>query len=127
MDGLSGVHTHMTNSMNTPIEALEHAYPVRLLRYSLRRHSGGRGKWRGGDGVIREIRFLTKAQVTLLSDRRRFPPYGLNGADAGARGVNVIIRKDGTQEQLPAKFTRWFETGDVLSILTPGGGGWGKI
>jgi len=126
MDGLSGVHTHMTNSMNTPIEALEHAYPVRLLRYSLRRHSGGRGKWRGGDGVIREIRFLTKAQVTLLSDRRRFPPYGLNGADAGARGVNVIIRKDGTQEQLPAKFTRWFETGDVLSILTPGGGGWGK-
>ena len=126
MDGLSGVHTHMTNSMNTPIEALEHAYPVRLLRYSLRRHSGGRGKWRGGDGVIREIRFLTRAQVTLLSDRRRFPPYGLNGADAGARGVNVIIRKDGTQEQLPAKFTRWFETGDVLSILTPGGGGWGK-
>ncbi|HSU87777.1 MAG TPA: hydantoinase B/oxoprolinase family protein, partial [Terriglobia bacterium] len=126
MDGLSGVHTHMTNSMNTPIEALEHAYPVRLLRYSLRRHSGGRGKWRGGDGVIREIRFLTRAQVTLLSDRRRFPPYGLNGADAGARGVNVIIRKDGTQEQLPAKFTRWFEAGDVLSILTPGGGGWGK-
>src|SRR3989442_2918558 len=77
MDGLSGVHTHMTNSMNTPIEALEHAYPVRLLRYSLRRHSGGRGKWRGGDGVIREIRFLTKAQVTLLSDRRKFGPYGL--------------------------------------------------
>jgi N-methylhydantoinase B len=126
MDGLSGVHTHMTNSLNTPIEALEHAYPVRLVRYSLRHHSGGRGKWRGGDGVIRAVRFLTKAHVTLLSDRRKFAPYGLHGAEAGAPGVNVIIRKDGTQERLPSKFTKWVEDGDVLSILTPGGGGWGK-
>jgi N-methylhydantoinase B len=126
MDGLSGVHTHMTNSMNTPIEALEHAYPIRLLRYSLRHQSGGRGHWRGGDGVIRTLRFLTKAQVTLLSDRRKFAPYGLHGAEAGAPGVNVIIRKDGTQERLPSKFTKWVEEGEVLSILTPGGGGWGK-
>ena len=126
MDGLSAVHTHMTNSMNTPIEALEHAYPVRLVRYSLRRHSGGRGMWRGGDGVTRALQFLTKAQVTLLSDRRKFAPYGLNGAEAGARGVNVIIRNDGTQERLPSKFAISVEKGDVLSIQTPGGGGWGK-
>ena len=126
MDGLSGVHTHMTNSMNTPVEALEHAYPVRLVRYSLRHQSGGAGKWRGGDGVIREMQFLTKAQVTLLSDRRKFAPYGLNGADAGAPGVNVIILKNGTEERLPSKFTKWVEDGDVLSIQTPGGGGWGK-
>src|SRR5204862_2663708 len=72
MDGLSGVHTHMTNSLNTPVEALEHAYPIRMLRYALRKRSGGRGKWRGGDGIVREVRFLTKAQVTLLSDRRKF-------------------------------------------------------
>ena len=126
MDGLSGVHTHMTNSLNTPVEALEHAYPVRLLRYSLRRHSGGRGKWRGGDGITREMLFLTRAQVTVLSDRRRFPPYGLNGATAGAPGVNLITRTNGATEQLPSKFTRWVERGDVLSIQTPGGGGWGK-
>src|SRR5881396_3769161 len=125
MDGLSGVHTHMTNSLNTPIEALEHAYPVRLLRYSLRHSSGGRGKWRGGDGVVRELRFLTRAQLTVLSERRKFAPYGLNGAEAGAPGVNLIARNDGKTEQLPSKFTRWVEEGDVLSIQTPGGGGWG--
>jgi N-methylhydantoinase B len=124
MDGLSGVHTHMTNSMNTPVEALEHAYPVRLVRYSLRHQSGGAGKWRGGDGVIREMQFLTKAQVTLLSDRRKFAPYGLNGGEAGAPGVNVL--RNGTEERLPSKFTKWVENGDVLSIQTPGGGGWGK-
>jgi N-methylhydantoinase B len=126
MDGLSGVHTHMTNSMNTPVEALEHAYPVRLLRYSLRRQSGGAGKWRGGDGVIREMQFLTKAQVTLLSERRKFAPYGLSGGTAGAAGANVLILRNGTEERLPSKFTRWVEEGDVLSIQTPGGGGWGK-
>src|SRR5216117_2055528 len=125
IDGLSGVHTHMTNSLNTPIEALEHAYPVRLVRYSLRRGSGGIGKWRGGDGVVRELRFLTRAQLTVLSERRKFAPYGLNGAGAGAPGVNLIARNDGKTEQLPSKFTRWVEEGDVLSIQTPGGGGWG--
>ena len=125
MDGLSGVHTHMTNSLNTPIEALEHAYPIRVARYSLRRGSGGRGKWRGGDGVIREVRFLTKAQVTLLSDRRKFGPYGLHGGEQGTRGLNVLTR-DGTREELPSKFTTWVGPGDVLSIETPGGGGWGE-
>ena len=125
MDGLSGVHTHMTNSLNTPIEALEHAYPVRLLRYSLRHNSGGRGKWRGGDGVVRELRFLARAQVTVLSERRKFAPYGLHGAEAGAPGINLITQNNGKAEQLPSKFTRWVEEGDVLSIQTPGGGGWG--
>ena len=126
MDGLSGVHTHMTNSMNTPVEALEVDYPVRVLRYSLRRQSGGHGRWRGGDGVIRELRFLTKAEVTLLSDRRKFAPYGLNGGDSGAPGVNVIIRQNGTVEHLPSKFTTHVQNGDVLSVQTPGGGGWGN-
>ena len=126
MDGLSAVHTHMTNSMNTPVEALEHAYPIRLTRYSLRQNSGGRGTWRGGDGVIRSLKFLAPATVTLLSDRRNGAPYGLNGGEDGARGVNTIIRRDGTQEQLPSKFTTSVETGDVLSIETPGGGGWGR-
>ena len=124
MDGLSGVHTHMTNSLNTPVEALEHGYPVRVVRYSLRRGSGGGGRWRGGDGVIREIRFLTKAQVTLLSDRRRFPPYGLHGGEPGACGANALIR-GANRQPLPSKFTRWVEPGDTISIETPGGGGWG--
>ena len=126
MDGLSGIHTHMTNSMNTPVEALEHSYPVRVSRYSLRRNSGGAGKHRGGDGVIREMKFLTKAQVTVLSDRRKFPPYGLSGGQPGALGLNIIIRKDGRRENLPSKFTTWVEPGDTVSIQTPGGGGWGK-
>ena len=125
MDGISGVQTHMTNSLNTPVEALEHAYPIRVLRYALRRRSGGRGKWNGGDGVIREMKFLTKAQVTLLSDRRKFAPYGLNRGSAGAVGVNVLIRSNGDRKELPSKFTMWVEAGDVLSIQTPGGGGWG--
>jgi len=112
--------------MNTPVEALEHSYPVRVARYSLRRNSGGAGKHRGGDGVIREMKFLTKAQVTVLSDRRKFPPYGLSGGQPGALGVNIVIRKDGRKENLPSKFTMWVEPGDTVSIQTPGGGGWGQ-
>jgi N-methylhydantoinase B len=126
MDGLSGVHTHMTNSLNTPIEALEHAYPIEVVRYSLRGGSGGAGKWRGGDGVVRQLRFLTKAQVTVLSDRRKFPPYGLNEGEPGAAGLNILTRAGNSREELPSKFTRWVEAGDILSIETPGGGGWGK-
>jgi N-methylhydantoinase B len=125
MDGLPGVHTHMTNSLNTPVEALEHAYPLQVLRYSLRTRSGGQGKHKGGDGVIREVRFLTKGQVTLLSERRKFAPYGLNGGRPGAVGRNILKRVAGKQEELPSKFTIWVQAGDVLSIQTPGGGGWG--
>jgi N-methylhydantoinase B len=126
MDGISGIHTHMTNSMNTPVEAMEHAYPVRVTRYALRRNSGGSGKYRGGDGIVREMRFLTRAQVTVLSDRRKFPPYGLSGGGPGSFGKNVVIRNDGREETLPSKFTTWVEAGDIVSIQSPGGGGWGR-
>ena len=126
MHGISGVHTHMTNSLNTPVEAMEHAYPVHVLRYGLRPRSGGRGLWRGGDGVVRELRFLTKAQITLLSDRRKFSPYGLNGGEPGRPGVNTLLRANGRKEELPSKFSAGVEPGDTISIETPGGGGWGK-
>jgi N-methylhydantoinase B len=126
LDGISAVHTHMTNSLNTPVEAFEHNYPARILRYSVRQESGGKGRSRGGDGVIREIGFLARTHVTVLSDRRRMAPYGLNGGQEGKPGRNKIFRADGTVEEMPGKFTAWLEAGDVLSIETPGGGGWGS-
>ena len=126
MPGISGVHTHMTNSMNTPIEAMEVAYPVQIRRYSLRPHSGGSGRYRGGDGIHREIRFLTRVQVTVLSERRRFAPYGLRGGRPGKTGRNTMIRKEGVVDELDSKFTTTAGAGDVLSIETPGGGGWGR-
>ena len=126
MDGISGIHTHMTNSMNTPVEAFEHDYPVRVVRYGLRRGSGGSGKFRGGDGVVRELQFLTRAQVTVLSDRRKIAPYGLQGGRPGMPGRNRIVRREGDAETLASKCTSWVESGDILSIETPGGGGWGK-
>jgi N-methylhydantoinase B len=127
MDGVSGVHTHMTNSMNTPVEAMEMAYPVRVDRYALRKGSGGKGRFRGGDGVRRDIRFLTPVQVTVLSERRDFAPYGLNGGAPGGRGRNRIRRAESdSYEEFPSKFMTSARSGDVLSIETPGGGGWGK-
>jgi N-methylhydantoinase B len=125
LDGISAVHTHMTNSLNTPVEAFEHSYPARILRYGLRHGSGGKGRSSGGDGVIREIGFLARTQVTVLSDRRQLSPYGLNGGHEGKPGRNRIFRADGRVEEMPGKFTSWLEAGDVLSIETPGGGGWG--
>jgi N-methylhydantoinase B len=125
LDGISGVHTHMTNSLNTPVEAFEHSYPAQVVRYSLRRNSGGSGRNRGGDGVVREIRFLARTQVTVLSDRRTIAPYGLSGGGAGKVGRNRILRADGTVQEMPSKFTAWLEVNDTLSIETPGGGGWG--
>ncbi|HKM91459.1 MAG TPA: hydantoinase B/oxoprolinase family protein [Candidatus Acidoferrales bacterium] len=124
-DGISGIHTHMTNSLNTPVEVLEHVYPVRVRRYSLRPGSGGRGRWRGGDGIVREIEFLTAAEASLLSDRRRIGPYGLAGGGPGARGKNLLIRR-GRKRTLPSKTSLHVEIGDVLRIESPGGGGWGK-
>jgi N-methylhydantoinase B len=124
-DGLSGVHTHMTNSLNTPIEALEFFYPFRVTRYSYRPGSGGRGRFRGGDGIIREIEFLCPVQVTLLSERRRLPPYGLAGGEPGACGRNLLLRRDGREQPLPSKCTIYAEAGDRIRIETPGGGGWG--
>ena len=124
-DGVSGVHTHMTNSLNTPAEALEHAYPLRVQRYSLRKGSGGKGKNRGGDGIVREIEVLTDAEVTLLADRRSQGPYGLAGGEAGATGKAEVVRRDGAVEQLPGKFNIRLRPGDRIRIQSPGGGGWG--
>jgi N-methylhydantoinase B len=125
-DGVSGVHTHMTNSLNTPAEALEHAYPLRVRRYSLRSGSGGEGKYRGGDGIVREIEVLTDAEVTLLADRRSRGPYGLAGGHEGAHGKAEVVRLDGSVEQLPGKFNIRLRAGERIRIQTPGGGGWGK-
>jgi N-methylhydantoinase B len=126
MDGLNGVHTHMTNSLNTPIEALESAYPVRIRRYSLRRGSGGAGRFRGGDGIVREIEFLTDVRGSILSERRRIPPYGLAGGQPGKRGSNQLL-KTGNAITLPGKTTFEAPRGSILKIETPGGGGWGRV
>ena len=126
MDGVSGVQTHMTNSLNTPIEALEYAYPFRVGRYGYRYGSGGSGQFRGGNGLIREIELLADAQVSLLAERRRFRPYGLQGGEDGAPGCAWISAADGSgQIDLPGKCTRRLRSGDTLHIETPGGGGWG--
>ena len=124
-DGLSGVHTHMTNSLNTPVEALEYAYPFRVGRYSYRPNSGGKGKFRGGDGLTREIELLSDAQVTLLSDRRKIQPYGLAGGEPGQAGSAVHSSGKDTSV-IAAKSSILAKKGDVISIETPGGGGWGK-
>jgi N-methylhydantoinase B len=123
-DGLSGVHVHMSNSLNTPIEALEHAYPFRVTHYGIRRGSGGDGKHRGGDGLRRDLQILTAARVALLTERRDRGPAGARGGRPGAPGENVLIRH-GVEEPLPAKATFTVEAGDVISIRSPGGGGWG--
>jgi N-methylhydantoinase B len=127
LDGISGVQTHMTNSLNTPIEALEYAYPFRVRRYAYRYGSGGAGQFRGGDGLIREIELLADAQVTLLAERRRFQPYGLQGGEQGAHG-HAWLTKAGAAEnvELPGKCSVRLAAGDILRIETPGGGGWGK-
>jgi N-methylhydantoinase B len=125
-DGVSGIHTHMTNSFNTPAEALEYAYPIRLRRYSLRSNSGGKGLHAGGDGIVREIEVLTDAQVTLLADRRYRGPYGLAGGSDAAPGRTTIIRRDGTEESIPAKTSMMLRSGERVRIESPGGGGWGS-
>jgi N-methylhydantoinase B len=122
--GLSGVHSHMSNSLNTPIEALEHAYPMRVVHYALRDGSGGAGHHRGGEGLRRDLSLLCDARVTLLSERRVTGPDGHAGGGAGARGINLLIR-DGVEKSLPGKVTFDGHAGDVISIRSPGGGGWG--
>ncbi len=176
-DGVSGIHTHMTNSLNTPAEALEYSYPLRVTKYALRRGSqgvsskgdtgpnsspqgdtsvaqgvspgsagvnapeslqgrhirsedtsgsGGAGKHRGGDGIVREIEVLTDATVTILSDRRKSRPYGLAGGEPGAPGRTVILRADGSTELMPSKGSTRLRRGERVRIETPGGGGWGR-
>jgi N-methylhydantoinase B len=124
-EGIGGIHTHMTNSLNSPIEVLEHALPLRVRRYALRRGSGGAGKWCGGDGIIKEIELLADMHVGILADRRKLPPYGLAGGKPGARGANELVvgRK---KKALPAKCSFYARRGSIVRIRTPGGGGWGK-
>jgi N-methylhydantoinase B/oxoprolinase/acetone carboxylase alpha subunit len=124
-DGLDGVHTHMTNSLNTPIEALEAYLPIRIRRYGLRRGSAGRGRRRGGEGIVREYEFLVPCRVTVLSDRRRFRPYGLEGGTPGAPGRNTLI-SGGRAVRLRSKANIQVKAGDILRIETPGGGGFGS-
>ena len=123
--GASGHHAHMTNSLNTPVEALEYAYPFRMTQYAIRRNSGGAGKHRGGDGIIRELELLGDAQVTLLADRRKTQPWGLAGGEPGSAGQATII-EDNSEKKLPGKCTRELKAGTRIRIESPGGGGWGK-
>jgi N-methylhydantoinase B len=125
-EGVSGVHTHMTNSLNTPAEALEYAYPLRVRKYSLRPQSGGSGEHRGGDGIVREVEVLTDAEVTLLADRRTRGPWGLWGGEDGTPGRTTVVRHDGSEEVLPGKCNTRLGRGERIRIETPGGGGWGK-
>jgi N-methylhydantoinase B len=124
-DGISAIHTHMTNSLNTPAEALEYAYPLRVREYKIRKGSGGKGKRNGGDGVIREIETLAPARMSLLSDRRKRGPYGLAGGDNGRPGTAAIIR-DGRKRKIGSKGSWELEAGDRVRIESPGGGGFGK-
>lgn len=119
--GASAVHTHMTNTLNTPVESLETHFPLRVLRYAIRRGSGGRGESVGGDGLVREIQFLEPTTVTLITERRRHPPPGCAGGSPGRVGENRL--NDGL---LAPKCTFEALPGDRLSVATPGGGGWGK-
>ncbi|MCX6565697.1 MAG: hydantoinase B/oxoprolinase family protein [Candidatus Aminicenantes bacterium] len=122
--GLSGVHSHMTNSLNTPLEALENYLPMRIRGYSLRAGSGGAGRNRGGDGIVREYEFGVPTRVTIMSERRVFPPYGLEGGSPGRRGRNILISK-GRRKILGSKCDLTVQAGDVIRIETPGGGGYG--
>jgi 5-oxoprolinase (ATP-hydrolysing) len=126
-NGADAVHTHMTNTRLTDPEVLERRYPVRLVEFAIRRGSGGAGKHRGGDGVVRRIEFLRPLDLSILSQRRGpYAPYGVLGGEAGALGRNTLIRRDGTREELPALASLKVDAGDVLIIETPGGGGWGN-
>lgn len=120
MARLSAVHDHMSNTLNTPIESSKMTYAMRIREYSIRHGTGG-------DGLRRDIEFLAPARVTRITERRRIAPYGLHGGAPGARGVNVLIKPDGTETELPGKVSISVATGDIISIRTPGGGGWGKM
>jgi N-methylhydantoinase B len=123
--GRSAIHTHMTNSWNTPIEAFEHEYPLRVRAYGIRGGSGGAGRHAGGDGIVRELEFLESAEVTILSDRRKRGPYGLQGGASGACGRSGTL-VEGAYRELPSKTRFTIQRNERLRIETPGGGGWGR-
>jgi N-methylhydantoinase B len=125
-DGLDGVHVHMTNTLNTPVEALEQTYPFRVAAYRLRGGSGGTGRHRGGDGLVRVYELLVPGTVTMLSTRRAEGPWGREGGGRGAPGRNVLVHPDGREEELPAHFSRRLPAGSRLRVETPGGGGFGE-
>lgn len=124
-NGARAVHSHMTNTLNTPVEALEYSYPLLVTEYAVRRGSGGQGANNGGDGIIREIQMLAETELNILSERRKYRPYGLEGGEGGQAGRNIII-KNGRQHLCPGKFREILQRGDILRIETPGGGGYGK-
>jgi len=123
-DGISAVQVHMTNTLNTPIEAIEYEYPVIIEKYMIRKNSGGSGKFKGGDGIIRSFRFLFDGELSLLTERRKFAPYGLYGGKPAKKGENILIKNE-KKTNLPGKITINIKSGDILEIYTPGGGGWG--
>ena len=119
--GISAVQSHMTNTLNTPVEVLEMEFPLRVLRYQLRTGSGGKGRYPGGDGLIREFEFLQPTAVTLLTERRRHSPWGLQDGGPGLRGENRCGAR-----LLSGKVSLELAAGDCLTVCTPGGGGWGR-
>jgi len=125
-DGTSVVQTHMTNSRLTDPEVLEFRFPVRLESYAIRQGSGGQGRWRGGDGSVRRVRFLEAMTASILSNGRVHPAFGMAGGSAGAPGVNRVVRADGRVETLAHIGSADMQPGDVFEIHTPGGGGFGK-
>ena len=125
-DGTDAVQTHMTNSRLTDPEVLEFRFPVLLEDFHIRRGSGGKGQHRGGDGVVRRVRFLEQMTAGILSGHRRVPPYGLAGGGEGALGTNSVIRKDGRVETLKGTDGAEMQPGDVFLVETPGGGGFGR-
>jgi N-methylhydantoinase B len=124
-DGASAIQCHMTNTLNTPAEAIEMQYPLRIRRFERAPGSGGAGKHRGGDGIIREIEALLPAEGTLITDRRISRPYGLSGGEPARAGQNSIVHPDGSETPLPGKSRVKLSRGQILRIITPGGGGWG--
>ena len=124
-DGESAVHSHMTNTLNTPIEALEYSFPFLVTEYSIRRGTGGRGLYRGGEGLVRDIHLLSEAEITVLSERRRHRPYGLYGGEPGAAGRN-IVQHSGKRIEKGGKFSATLQKDDIIRIETPGGGGYGR-
>ncbi|MEO1313457.1 MAG: hydantoinase B/oxoprolinase family protein, partial [Pseudomonadota bacterium] len=124
-DGASAVHSHMTNTLMTDPEVLESRFPVRVERFAIRKGSGGSGARTGGDGVVRQLRFLEPVTVTTLSSHRHVPPHGSEGGSPGQTGQNVVIRADGTAEEVPGNSETFLNAGDQFCMYTPGGGGFG--
>jgi 5-oxoprolinase (ATP-hydrolysing) len=126
-DGTSVVQTHMTNSRLTDPEVLEFRFPVRLESYEIRPGSGGAGRWKGGNGGVRRVRFLERMTASILSNGRRYPAFGMAGGQPGQVGINRVVRQDGRVEELEHIGSAQMEPGDVFEVHTPGGGGFGTV